>query len=72
MTDERKWPELSEELSRKALDVVHDCVHRYLVDKTMTKAELKAATDAVYNTITGLADWQAARLIEAVQKELDL
>lgn len=72
MSGERTWPELSEELSRKALDVVTDCVHRYLVEKTMTKGELKAATDAVYNTITGLADWNAARIIEKVQKELGL
>lgn len=72
MASELSWPELSAELSRKALTVISDSAHKHLVDGELSARELRLIVDAVYDTVSGLIDWDAANVIYAVRKDLEL
>lgn len=69
---ERTWPELSEELSRKALTVMDDAIHRHLVDGDLTRRELRLVTDAVVDCISGLVPTDVLNAVYSVRKDLDL
>jgi hypothetical protein len=67
-----EWAELSEELARKALDVMHRAAHATLVDETMTPHELRIVIDTLTDTISGLVDRDVLDTIYSVRKELEL
>lgn len=69
---ERSWPELGEELSRKALETVEQALHAHLVEGDMTDRELRLVVDAVCDTIQGLVPPKAFDVIYAIRKELGL
>jgi len=69
MTETREWPELGEELGRKALDVVADRVSR-MDDKELSERELWLIADAVYDTIAGLASWEDANVVYTIRNGL--
>jgi len=68
MADE--WASLKEELSRKASESAHDLLYRYL-EGDLTKAEAKAALNAVYDCVSGLVDWGIADLLRKAIKEIE-
>lgn len=67
-----KWPELQEELSRKALEVLNKRVHEHLVEAKLSERELRLVVDSVYDTISGLVPWDVAEIVYAVRKDLEL
>lgn len=60
---------MSEEIGRKALDLVADRVARMDAGE-LTERELWLITDAVYDTIAGLASWDDANIIYGVRNGL--
>lgn len=64
-----EWPELSEELGRKALEALSDRLH--VCDQgEISPRELRIALDAIYDVIAGLAPWEDTNAIYDVIKEL--
>ena len=68
----KEWPELQEELARKALEVLDQRVHQHLVEAKLTERELRLVVDSVYDTISGLVPWEVSNLVYAVRKDLNL
>lgn len=64
----KSWPELTEELARKALDVVYDRAHR-MSEGELSAREMSLIASAVYDTITGLVPWDDANIIAAIAEE---
>lgn len=67
-----EWPEMQEELARKALEVLDQRVHQHLVEATLSERELRLVVDSIYDTISGLVPWDVANLVYGVRKDLDL
>lgn len=65
---EKSWPELSEELSRKCMDVLVRRAHD-LEQGEITKEQFFVAADAIYDTVSGLVPWDVADVIAQVRKE---
>lgn len=66
---EKSWPELGEELGRKAIDVVSIAASKN-ANGEVTDRELWLICDAVYDCITGLASWEDANLVYQVRQSL--
>lgn len=67
-----EWPELQEELARKALEVLGQRVHQHFIEATLSKRELRLVVDSIYDTISGLVPWEVANLVYDVRKDLKL
>lgn len=68
----KEWPELQEELARKALEVLDQRVHQHLVEAKLSERELRLVVDSLYDTISGLVPWEVANLLYSVRTDLDL
>lgn len=66
----KSWPELAEELSRKALDVINDRAFKF-GEGQLSAREMNLIASAVYDTVTGLIPWEDARIIQEVADETD-
>lgn len=66
------WPELSDELARKAIETTHALVHKHLVEAEIDEKQLRVAVDAIYDIVSGLVPWDIANMIYAVRKDLGL
>lgn len=72
MSEERdtdNWPSFSDELSRKAMETLAKWADRVERGKA-TKRDLFVVVDSMWDVVSGLANEQDLRLIEAVHKEI--
>jgi hypothetical protein len=67
-----EWPDLSQELARKSLDVFERALHRHLVEHDMTSGELRIVVDTLTETISGLVAHDVLDTIYSARKELNL
>lgn len=70
MTETRSWPELGEELGRKALDVMETTLVRYQ-DGELSREEVILVVNTIFDTISGLAKWEITDGIYQIRKELE-
>jgi hypothetical protein len=70
VTEKRSWPELQEELSRKALETLQGAMHRF-DEGELDKAGLILVVNTIVDTIQGLVPWDVTDTIYAVRKELE-
>lgn len=66
------WPELSEELARKSLDVFERAAHHYLVEGDLSGHDLRIVIDTLTDTISGLVDHEVLNTIYDARKDLGL
>lgn len=66
---EKTWPELGQELARKAVEVLHDRLFKHS-DGQISTATMFEIADALYDSVAGLVDWEVADMIYAVRNEL--
>lgn len=66
---EKTWPELGEELGRKALDVISVNASK-LANSEITEREMWLICDAVYDCMTGLTTWEDANVVYAIRNSL--
>ena len=67
-----EWPELGEELSRKALDVAQRAVVANTIEKTMTNNELLLVINTITDTISGLVTPDVLDTIYSIRKVFEL
>lgn len=67
-----EWPDLSEELARKSLDVFERALHKHLVDHELSSNELRIVVDTLTDTISGLVTGDVLDTIYGARKELHL
>ena len=67
--ESRGWPELQEELARKAIETVQRFDHLHSAG-TISDETFYHVADAIYDCITGLAPWDVANIIYAVRQEM--
>lgn len=67
---DRSWPELGEELARKALETLQEALHKHLVEGTMSERELRIVVDTITDTTMGLIAKDVTDTIYAVRKGL--
>lgn len=66
---ERSWPEMGEELGRKALEGLDRRIAQH-AHGTISDRELWLAVDSLYDAITGLVDWDVANVLYQVRQSL--
>ena len=65
----KEWPELAEELGRKAIENLNGYMTKFEAGE-ISQRELWLVSDAIYDTITGLASWEDAKIIYAIRQSL--
>lgn len=68
-TDTDKWPTFAEELGRKGLSTLKKWSDRYEAGK-ITARELYIVTDALFDTMSGIAPWSDTDIVAAVHQDL--
>jgi hypothetical protein len=67
---ERSWPELQEELARKALETLQQALHQ--VDEgELSEDQLLIVVNTLVETIQGLVPWDVTDTIYAVRKAIE-
>lgn len=67
-----EWPDLSDELSRKALTVFESATYDHLVKGGLSKHDLRIVIDTLTDTISGLVSKDVLDTIYGARQELDL
>lgn len=67
-----EWPDLSEELARKALTVFESATYDHLVRGDLSKHDLRLVVDTLTDTISGLVTKDVLDTIYGARQELDL
>ncbi|AMB48340.1 hypothetical protein [Methylobacterium sp. AMS5] len=64
-----EWATMKDEITRKALGTLADAQLRFS-DGQITGRELWCIVDGIYDTVSGLVDWDIAQLIYRARQEL--
>ena len=65
----KTYPEFAEELGRKALDKVAH-LSQLLADGKITEREMWLCCDAIYDCMSGIADWDDSHAVYAIRQSM--
>lgn len=68
-TNTQDWATIAEELGRKGLGALKKWVDRYQAGK-ITARELFIVSDALFDTMSGLAPWEDTDIVAAINDDL--